>query len=83
MARASAWTVLVLDQARWIFWSYLNLNVLPVVGSEASTSSDKAGQLRFRNKRAEMYWRLREALNHIAKEPIALPPDSELLERPN
>ena len=57
----------------------LNLNVLPVVGSEASTSSDKAGQLRFRNKRAEMYWRLREALDPIAKEPIALPPDSELL----
>lgn len=57
----------------------LNLNVLSVVGSQASGGSDKAGQLRFRNKRAEMYWRLREALDPIAKNPIALPPDSELL----
>lgn len=44
----------------------LNLNVLPVVGSEASSSADKAGQLRFRNKRAEMYWRLREALDPLS-----------------
>lgn len=57
----------------------LNLNVLSVVGSQASGGSDKAGQLRFRNKRAEMYWRLREALDPIAKNPIALPNDSDLL----
>lgn len=57
----------------------LNLNVLPVVGSQASTATDSAGQLRFRNKRAEMYWRLREALDPLAKNPIALPNDSELL----
>lgn len=57
----------------------LNLNVHPVVGSEASASSDKAGQLRFRNKRAEMYWRLREALDPTSANPIALPPDTELL----
>ena len=38
-----------------------------------------AGNLRFRNRRAEMYWRLREALDPTAKEPIALPPDPELL----
>lgn len=57
----------------------LNLNVLPVVGSEGSSLMDKAGQLRFRNKRAEMYWRLREALDPTVPEPIALPPDQELL----
>ncbi|MDH0364655.1 terminase [Comamonas aquatica] len=57
----------------------LNLNVLPVVGSEGSGLMDKAGQLRFRNKRAEMYWRLREALDPTVPEPIALPPDQELL----
>lgn len=57
----------------------LNLNVLSVIGSQSSTGADKAGQLRFRNKRAEMYWRLREALDPIAKDPIALPPDSDLL----
>lgn len=57
----------------------LNLNVLSVIGSESSALLDKAGQLRFRNKRAEMYWRLREALDPLNPDPIALPPDAELL----
>lgn len=57
----------------------LNLLVLPVVGSEASQGYTVAGNLRFKNKRAEMYWRLREALDPTAEEPIAFPPDSELL----
>jgi len=39
----------------------LGLNVFPVINSEASASMDKAGQLHFRNLRAESYWRLREA----------------------
>lgn len=57
----------------------LGLNVHAVVGSEASGLMDKAGQLHFRNKRAEMYWRLREALDPTSPDPIALPPDMELL----
>ena len=57
----------------------LGLLVMPVVGSEGSQLLTKAGNLRFRNKRAEMYWRLREALDPTASEPIALPPDPELL----
>lgn len=57
----------------------LNLNVFAVVGSESSTAFTQAGNLRFRNRRAEMYWRLREALDPTAPDPIALPPDSELL----
>lgn len=57
----------------------LNLLVLPVVGSASSGLSDKAGQLRFRNKRAEMYWLMREALDPTSPDPIALPPDQELL----
>ena len=57
----------------------LNLNVLPVVGSASSGLSDKAGQLRFRNKRAEMYWLMREALDPTSPDPISLPPDQELL----
>lgn len=57
----------------------LNLAVFPVVGSAASGLSDKAGQLRFRNKRAEMYWVMREALDPVAPTPIAIPPDQELL----
>ncbi len=57
----------------------LNLNVYAVNGSEASTAMTKAGNLRFRNKRAEMYWLLREALDPTNPDPIALPPDIELL----
>ncbi len=57
----------------------LNLLVHAVIGSEGSTQMDKMGNLRFRNKRAEMYWRLREALDPDALEPIYLPPDAELL----
>ena len=57
----------------------LNLLVVPVVGSEESKGRDVTGTLRFRNKRAEMYWRLREALDPTNPDPIALPPDTELL----
>lgn len=55
-----------------------NLNVHAVVGSEATTAMDKAGRLRFRNVRALMYWRLREALDPTNPDPISLPPDPEL-----
>jgi hypothetical protein len=57
----------------------LGILCVPVVGSEKSDSMDKTGNLRFRNKRAEMYWLLREALDPTAPDPIALPPDDELL----
>lgn len=56
----------------------LRLLVHPVVGSAESGMMDKTGTLRFRNKRAEMYWLMREALDPLAKDPIALPPDPEL-----
>jgi hypothetical protein len=57
----------------------LNLHVYAVNASESSGVLTKAGSLRFRNRRAEMYWRLREALDPTAPVPIALPPDDELL----
>lgn len=57
----------------------LGMPVHPVVGSEGSPSVDATGNLRFKNRRAEMYWRLREALDPTNPNPIALPPDQELL----
>lgn len=57
----------------------LNLLVLPVNFSAKSGLLTKAGSLRFRNKRAEAYWKLREALDPTNEDPIALPPDQELL----
>lgn len=61
------------------FLKGLNLRVVPVVASEGSTGRDSTGVLRFKNKRAEMYWRLREALDPTSDDQIALPPDQELL----
>lgn len=60
------------------FLKSLNLLVHSVIASESSALFDKMGQLRFRNKRAEIYWRLREALDPDVEEPIYLPPDAEL-----
>lgn len=56
----------------------LGLNVLAVNGSEVSMAMTKAGNLRFRNRRAEMYWRLREDLDPTGPDPLAIPPDPEL-----
>lgn len=61
------------------FIKALGLHVHPVVASAASPLMDKAGQLHFKNKRAEMYWRMREALDPTNPDPVALPPDLELL----
>lgn len=61
------------------FLTGLNLSTFPVVGSEHSDHWDKSGQMRFINKRAEFYWRLREALDPTVPEPLSLPNDQELL----
>lgn len=54
-------------------------NVQPFNGSEASDYRDKSGKLKMRNQRAEMYWRMRDALDPIEGDDIALPLDKELL----
>ena len=55
------------------------LNAVAVVASESTEAVDaKTGRLRIRNKRALMYWRMREALDPANDNPIALPPDPEL-----
>ncbi len=54
-------------------------NVIPFNGAEGSKYRDKSGKLKMRNKRAEMYWRMRDALDPNGGEDLALPPDPELL----
>ena len=44
----------------------------------APMDRDKTGKLKFRNVRAMAYWRLREALDPISGDSLALPPDAEL-----
>lgn len=43
-----------------------------------STARDKTGTLGFFNKRSELWWRMREALDPNYGEDIALPPDRQL-----
>jgi hypothetical protein len=54
-------------------------NVVPINGAERSEATDKSGELKFRNRRAELWWKLREALDPAGGEPLCLPPDRELL----
>lgn len=53
--------------------------VRPFNGAEGSEYRDKSGKLKMRNKRAEMYWRMRDALDPQGGDDLALPPDTELL----
>jgi hypothetical protein len=63
-------------------YDFLNDAGQQVVGvnvSEAATSTDKSGRLRFRNQRSELWWKMREALDPANNTGIALPPDPRLL----
>lgn len=55
------------------------LNVHPINSSEASEETDRTKQLSFFNKRAEMWWKLREALDPETGDELAIPDDRELL----
>ena len=50
----------------------------PVVFSGSSCARTRDGQLTFANLRAEMWWKLREALDPQRGDGIALPPDRRL-----
>jgi Terminase large subunit, T4likevirus-type, N-terminal len=64
----------VYDQGR-----SLGLKAVALNGSERSEATDKSGQLRFVNKRAEWHWHLRELLDPSSGQDLALPRDPELL----
>lgn len=49
------------------------------IASSGSKRKDQSGKLGFVNKRAEVWWKFREALDPKSGEDIALPPDRELL----
>lgn len=55
------------------------LKAFPINSAETSDRVDRTGQLHFVNKRAEMWWKLREALDPETGEELALPDDRELL----
>lgn len=51
----------------------------PFSGGDGSDYRDRSGKLKMRNKRAEMYWKMRDALDPDYGDDIALPPGNELL----
>lgn len=53
--------------------------VVGVNVGDPSGGSSKQGSVRFRNKRSELWWRMREALDPAANTGITLPPDRRLL----
>lgn len=63
-----------LDHLRPIHQVVIGLN-----GGEASSARDRSGRLGFVNKRAEWWWRMREALEPELGDGLALPPDRMLL----
>jgi hypothetical protein len=54
------------------------VHVIPVNAAESTTEHDKTGQLCFRNQRARLWWRMREALEPSSSLDLALPPDPKL-----
>lgn len=65
-------------------YSHLKNNVAgiklhPHNGSEKSAKRTRDGRLKFANKRAEVWWKFREALEPNLGEPVAIPIDQELL----
>lgn len=56
---------------------YENVNAMNASG--ASEYRDKSGKLKMRNKRAEYYWRMRDALDPNGGDNIALPPGNEIV----
>ena len=62
------------DHIRPMYWNVNAVNV-----STASNYRDKSKKLKMRNLRAEIHWRLRDALDPLSNENIALPNDSEVL----
>lgn len=55
------------------------IQTVPINGAGESQHTDRSGQLRFANKRAELTWKMREALDPNTGDGLALPPDRALL----
>lgn len=54
------------------------LTVIGINGGEKSEANDRGGQMSFANKRTEVYWKLREALDPAYGLDLRLPIDEEL-----
>jgi hypothetical protein len=62
-------------------YDHLNNNdiyVIAINGTASGGGTDRSGILRFYNKRAEIYWKFREALDPAYGSEVALPPGNEV-----
>lgn len=64
----------VFDQAR-----ERGLNVRPFTASKKSWKKDRSTQLGFHNRRAEMWWGMRELLDPAFDPDVCLPPDDDMI----
>ena len=55
------------------------LVVAGIHGAEAARGLDRSGRLEFANRRSELWWHMREALDPATGDDLALPPDRALL----
>ena len=58
--------------------AFIGQRMVPVNGASESTAKDLSGKLTFVNKRAETWWKFREALAPERPARVALPPDQRL-----
>lgn len=61
------------------FLKNLRQQVIGVNVSESATDTDRSGRLRFANLRAQLWWKMREALDPVSNTGIALPRSRLLL----
>ncbi len=54
-------------------------NVLAVNAASGSDFADRSGKFKMKNLRAEYHWRMREALDPMYGDDLALPPGSEIV----
>lgn len=57
---------------------YREIPVIEMNATRAATATDKTGTLKFKNSKAWWCWSLREALDPVYGQGIAIPPDREL-----
>lgn len=60
------------------FLNDMSLQVIGINAANKSLATDQSGQLQFANHRAELHWRMREALDPANDTGICLPPDDRL-----
>lgn len=60
--------------------THLKLVAAGINPSSKALGKSKDGRYSFKNRRAELHWRFREALNPLTGDNVELPPDEELAE---